>query len=64
MYKSRYVKFTVVPAKDRFMILLDRQPFGEIKIGYDRHTWYVLNSNFVEYDVVKEIGQAILAKLY
>jgi hypothetical protein len=63
-YKGQKTNFIVTPSSDRFTILTDGKPFGEIKIGYDRHTWYVLDSNFVAYELVKEIGQIIVARFY
>jgi hypothetical protein len=63
-YKGNWVNLTIIPDKNRFIVLADGELFGHIKIGYERHTWYVANSNYVEYEFVKEIGQMILSRSY
>ena len=62
--KRQQVTFHIIPANDRFTVLADGRLFGHIKIGYDRHTWYISESNFVEFELVREIGQVILEKFY
>jgi hypothetical protein len=64
VYKGRQLTLTISPFNDRFTVLADGKLFGHIKIGYDRHAWYVADGNFVEYELVKEIGQVIIAKFY
>jgi hypothetical protein len=64
IYKGRQLTLTIVSGKDRFTVLANGTLFGHIKIGYDRHTWYVAESNYVEFELVKEIGAIILEKFY
>ena len=60
MYKGNQVTLTIAPSTDRFAVLFGDKPIGQIKIGYERHTWFVVDSNYVEYDLVNEIGQRIV----
>jgi hypothetical protein len=64
VYNGRQVDLTVIPADDRFAVQADGVLIGQIKIGYDRHTWLVTDSKFVEQSLVKEIGQRILNEYY
>jgi len=64
MYNGRAVDLTVIPAADRFAVQADGVLIGHIKIGYDRHTWLVADSKFVEQGLVKEIGRRILNEYY
>jgi len=64
MYKGSSMDFTIVPAEDRFAILAGGKLFGHIKIGYDRHTWFVADSRFVEFELVNEIGRRIISEFY
>jgi len=64
MYNGNNIDLTIVPAEDRFTILTDGKLFGHIKVGYDRHTWFVADSRFVEPELVKEIGQRIIGEFY
>ncbi len=63
-YKGRNVVLIIKSYKDRFAVFIEDKLIGQINIGYDRHTWYVVDSNYVEYKLVKEIGQRILAQFY
>jgi hypothetical protein len=63
-YRGHKATFHIVPANDRFAVVMDGRLVGHIKIGYDRHTWYVSESNYVEFELVREIGQVILEKYY
>ena len=59
-YRGCPITLTVAPAKERFAVLNEGKLFGYIKIGKERHSWFVADSNYVEYQLVKEIGQRIL----
>lgn len=63
-YRGCPTTLTVTPEKDRFAVISSGKLFGHIKIGNDRHSWFVANSNYVEYELVKEIGQRIIEKFY
>ncbi len=63
-YKGRLLNLTIKPDSDRFAVLHNDDVFGHIKIGYDRHTWYVIKSNYVDYELVKEIGHRIIERFY
>jgi NOL1/NOP2/fmu family ribosome biogenesis protein len=63
-YKGNQVTLTSAPSTDRFAVLFGDKPIGQIKIGYERHTWFVVDSNYVEYDLVNEIGQRIVEQYY
>lgn len=64
MYKGRNMDVIIVPEEDRFAVLADGKLFGHIKVGYDRHTWFVAGSEFVESELVNEIGQRIINEFY
>ena len=64
MYKGSNMDVTIVPAEDRFAVLADGKLFGHIKVGYDRHTWFVADSKFVESELVNKIGQRIISEFY
>jgi len=64
VYKGASMDLTIVPAEDRYMVLADGKLFGQIKVGYDRHTWFVSDSKFVESDLVNAIGQRIISEFY
>ena len=58
------MNLTITPSQDRFAVIHNDKTFGQIKIGYDRHTWFVTDSNYVDYELVKEIGRRIVEKFY
>jgi hypothetical protein len=64
MYKGNKVTLTIAPSNDRFAVLYEDKPIGQISIGYARHTWHVVDSNYVEHDLVNEIGQRIVEQYY
>jgi hypothetical protein len=64
MYKGSEVTLTIAPSSDRFAVLFQDKPIGQIKIGYERHTWYVVDSNYVEFSLVTEIGNRIVEQYY
>ena len=63
-YRGCPITLTVARDRDRFAVIISGKLFGHIKIGNDRHSWFVANSNYVEYELVKEIGQRIIEKFY
>ena len=64
MYKGNIVTLTIAPSSDRFAVLFEDKPIGQISIGYERHIWHVVDSNYVEYELVNEIGQRIVEQYY
>ncbi len=64
IYRGNPMTLTVAPEKDRFAVMTGERLMGHIKIGHDRHSWFVADSNYVEYELVKEIGQRIIEKFY
>ncbi|HZY39683.1 MAG TPA: hypothetical protein VFE53_23670 [Mucilaginibacter sp.] len=64
VYEGSNVLLTILPAEDRFAVWADEQLMGHIKIGYERHTWFVNASKFVDRNLVNEIGQRILNEYY
>ena len=64
IYRGHPLILTVAPEKDRFAVITGGRLFGHIKLGNDRHSWFVINSNYVEYELVKEIGQRIIERYY
>jgi len=64
IYQGSMVLLTIVPAADRFAVLSNGTLMGHIKIGYDRHTWFVAGSQFVESALVNEIGRRIISQFY
>jgi hypothetical protein len=63
-HEGNNVLLTIIPTEDRFAVWADEQLIGHIKIGYERHTWFVNASKFVDRDLVNEIGQKILDECY
>ncbi len=64
IYQGSALLLTIVPAADRFAVLSNGTLLGHIKIGYDRHTWFAANSQFVESALVNEIGRRIISEFY
>ena len=63
-YKGKNTVFSIAPSEDRFVVLIDDEIVGHIKIGYERHTWFVEKSQYFDYELVKEIGERIKAEFY
>jgi hypothetical protein len=61
-WKNEILTFTVRSAEESFAVLLDNKLIGKITIGLERHTWHVIDSNYLDYRLVKEIGQQIIVR--
>jgi hypothetical protein len=64
IYRGYPMTLTVAQEKDRFAVTTGGKLLGHIKLGNDRHSWFVADSNYVEYELVKEIGHKIIEKFY
>ena len=65
-FKTRYlgseITFTVVSDNDRYSVFVNDRVIGHIKLGNVRHTWFVVDSKYIEPYLVDEIGNRIEAK--
>jgi len=61
-YQNKRLRFKVKSAEDYFSVFLHNKLIGQITIGLERHTWHVLDSNYLDYKLVKEIGQKIIER--
>jgi hypothetical protein len=61
-YMGKEITLTVVSANDRYSVLVDNRIIGQIKLGNVRHTWFVVDSKYIEPYLVDEIGNRIEAK--
>jgi hypothetical protein len=59
-WKNKNVTFTVRSAGEDFAVFQDNKLVGEITVGLERHTWHVVDSNYLDYRLVNEIGQQII----
>ncbi len=62
IYQNKRLAFNIKPAGDYFSVFLGDKLIGQITIGLERHTWHVLDSNYLDYKLVKEIGQKIIER--
>jgi hypothetical protein len=60
IYQNKRLNFTLKPVSDYFSVFLKDKLIGQITIGPERHTWHVIDSNYLDYKLVKEIGQKIV----
>lgn len=58
-YLGRKINLRVEAGADRYAVSLDDKTIGHIKPGHPRHTWFVVDSNFVAPCLVDEIGNRI-----
>lgn len=64
-YKGKNITLTIIPSvSDRFSVMQDDTLLGQIKVGYYRHTWYVIGGDYIEYVLVNQIAQKILEQSY
>ena len=61
-YLGSEITLTVVSNNDRYSVLVDDKVIGHIKLGNVRHTWFVVDSKYIEPYLVDEIGNRIEAK--
>ena len=61
-YMGSEITLTVVSNNDRYSVLVDDKVIGHIKLGNVRHTWFVVDSKYIEPYLVDEIGNRIEAK--
>ena len=64
IYQNKRLLFTIKSAGEYFSVFLKDKLIGQITIGLERHTWHVLDSNFLDYKLVKAIGQKIIERSY
>jgi len=64
VYMGNEITLNVVSANDRFSVAVSDKLIGYIKIGDERHTWYVIDSKYTPAYLVNEIGNKIEAELY
>jgi hypothetical protein len=58
-YMGKSITLSIVANNDRFSVLNNDKIIGYIMPGEIRHTWYVVDSNFVEAYLVDKIGNRI-----
>lgn len=63
-YMGTEITLNVVSVNDRFGVSVSDKLIGYIKIGDERHTWYVIDSRYTPAYLVNEIGNKIEAELY
>lgn len=61
-YLGSEITLTVVSSNDRYSVFVDDKVIGHIKLGNVRHTWFVVDSRYIEPYLVDEIGNRIEAK--
>lgn len=61
-YKGNEITLKVVADEDRYTVLHDDKTIGHIKIGENRHTWYVVDSHYPAPSLVNTIGSKIQAQ--
>jgi len=61
-YMGAEMTLNVIYHNGRFSVLRDGKIIGHIKPGEVRHTWYVVDSNYVPPYLVDQIGNRILAE--
>ena len=64
IYQNKRLAFTIKSGGEYFSVFLKDKLIGQITIGLERHTWHVLDSNFLDYKLVKAIGQKIIERSY
>jgi len=62
-YKGDEITLNVISGRGCYSVLHNEKPIGHIKLGDVRHTWYVVDSNYVPSYLVDEIGNKITAQL-
>jgi hypothetical protein len=58
------ITLNVVSVNERFAVLVSDKLIGYIKIGDERHTWYVIDSKYTPAYLVNEIGNKIEAEIF
>jgi len=58
-YMGSPITLSVVASNERFNVLNNDKTIGYIKPGDIRHTWFVVDSNFIAPYLVDEIGNRI-----
>ena len=58
-YMGKPITLSIVANNERFSVLNNDKTIGYIKPGEIRHTWYVVDSNFIAAYLVDEIGNRI-----
>lgn len=61
-YMGNEMTLNVIYHNGRFSVLHNDKIIGHIKPGDVRHTWYVVDSNYVPPYLVDQIGNRILAE--
>ena len=62
IFQNKRLAFTIKSGGEYFSVFLKDKLIGQITIGLERHTWHVLDSNYLDYKLVKEIGQKIIER--
>ena len=62
-YEGSEITLRIVSNRGTYSVLCNEKPIGHIKLGEIRHTWYVVDKNFVPGYLVDEIGNKITAQI-
>ncbi len=60
-YQGKNMNLQIVANDDKYSVLENDKPIGHIKLGNGRHTWIVVDSNYVAPQLVNEIAKRIAA---
>ena len=63
-YLGSEITLNVISDSGRYSVLHNEKIIGYIKIGDERHTWYVVDSKYTPAYLVNEIGNKIEAQLH
>lgn len=58
-YMGNEVTLNVISNEDKYSVLQNNRAIGHIKLGDTRHTWFVVDSEYITPNLVNEIGNRI-----